>query len=215
MEARGEVLQVGPGSADIVEIPCCAKWGIKLIRELTHGEVLPPFNADLIGKMREDVQRVFGEVFKLIEEMDSEEPTPLEEAQHYGLTVKLAAVQRAVNCAHAYAAERRRAIENLRWERGVVLGDDTRANLDESEQEYFHEYCNLVAEYMAGEGLDITADLGQPPVCFRVAVRANTDIYAMTSNGAVNLKKGSVAYLLREDVEPYVRDGSVEIVHHL
>jgi len=44
MEARGEVLQVGPGSADIVEIPCCAKWGIKLIRELTHGEVLPPFN---------------------------------------------------------------------------------------------------------------------------------------------------------------------------
>jgi hypothetical protein len=113
------------------------------------------------------------------------------------------------------SAERRRAIENLRWERGVVLGDDTRANLDESEQEYFHEYCNLVAEYMAGEGLDITADLGQPPVCFRVAVRANTDIYAMTSNGAVNLKKGSVAYLLREDVEPYVRDGSVEIVHHL
>jgi hypothetical protein len=26
----------------------------------------------------------------------------------------------------------------------------------QSEQQYFHKYCNLVAEYMGGEGLDIT-----------------------------------------------------------
>lgn len=128
------------------------------------------------------------------------------------------------------SATRRRDIENLRWEKGAVLEENLRPNLDEvrawlpikylvtvlkvlthsiqpqSEQQYFHKYCNLVAEYMGGEGLDITGvrsgdvktcammirvsthpggptliqDLSQPPVHYRVDVRANEDIYIMT-----------------------------------
>ncbi|ELR25146.1 Psf1 family protein [Acanthamoeba castellanii str. Neff] len=165
--------------------------------------------------MREDVRKVFEEaVFPIVDNMDSEEPTPLEETQHFALTVHLAAVQRAINCAHVYGATRRRDIENLRWEKGAVLEENLRPNLDESEQQYFHKYCNLVAEYMGGEGLDITGDLSQPPVHYRVDVRANEDIYIMTSQGPVNLKKGSVAYLPREEIEPYVREGKMEIIRH-
>jgi hypothetical protein len=37
---------------------------------------------------------------------------------------------------------------------------------------------------------------------------------ALDSQGPVNLKKGSVAYLPREEIEPYVREGKMEIIRH-
>ena len=36
----------------------------------------------------------------------------------------------------------------------------------------------------------------------------------LNSQGPVNLKKGSVAYLPREEIEPYVREGKMEIIRH-
>jgi hypothetical protein len=39
-----ENLAVQVGEDEVVEVPRCAQWGVQLIRELTRGEVLPPFN---------------------------------------------------------------------------------------------------------------------------------------------------------------------------
>jgi hypothetical protein len=39
-----EAIALQVGEEEVVEVPRSAQWGVQLIRELTRGEVLPPFN---------------------------------------------------------------------------------------------------------------------------------------------------------------------------
>jgi hypothetical protein len=66
-----------------------------------HGRMGAKFGTIQSGRGTTMILNAFAPV-RHCSNMSSEEPMPLEETQHFALTVHLAAVQRAINCAHVY-----------------------------------------------------------------------------------------------------------------
>mmetsp|Transcript_44209 Transcript_44209/g.120446 ORF Transcript_44209/g.120446 Transcript_44209/m.120446 type:complete len:95 (-) Transcript_44209:89-373(-) len=85
-----------------------------------------------------------------------------------------------------------------------------RANMGRREAEFHTGYDNLLTDYMAQVGVDITSDLS-PPKELMVEVRVLEDVgEVMMESGSVNLAKGTQHSLKRADVEHLVRQGYLE-----
>jgi hypothetical protein len=66
----------------------------------------------------------------------------------------------ALSCDNSYLVNRLVKIRNLRWETGPVLPDSIRQDtLSTREKEYFMVYNDLLTEYNAMVGVDLTSDL--------------------------------------------------------
>jgi hypothetical protein len=126
----------------------------------------------------------------------------------------------ALSCDNSYLVNRLVKIRNLRWETGPVLPDSIRQDtLSTREKEYFMVYNDLLTEYNAMVGVDLTSDLEvclstswiqsatvvsvsllclQPPKDLMIEVRAVKDAgKIMTDSGPVSLDKGSIHFLKR------------------
>jgi hypothetical protein len=126
-----------------------------------------------------------------------------------------------LTCDNSYLVNRLVKIRNLRWETGPVLPDSIRQDtLSTREKEYFMVYNDLLTEYNAMLGVDLTSDLEvrlstswiqsttsvsvfhdrilQPPKDLMIEVRAVKDAgKIMTDSGPVSLDKGSIHFLKR------------------
>ena len=122
------------------------------------------------------------------------------------------AMQRNKRCGLAYLHERARRIEAARWEVGRVYPKGMQERMSASEIEYSSEYSNMLERYQRKIGLDLTTDM-TPPGDLMIEVRVLKSCGEIfTESGPVNLERNTMHYLLRRDIEPFIRKGLVEQV---
>ncbi|RMX68666.1 hypothetical protein KXD40_000892 [Peronospora effusa] len=101
-------------------------------------------------------------------------------------------------------------IKALRWETGTIIPDSLAQNLCQREVQLFHQYDQLLTNYMTDFELDLSADL-KPPKDLYVEVRVLRDCgEVMTESGVVNLTAHSQHFLRRVVVEQLIRQGLLE-----
>lgn len=177
-----------------------------LIRESlrTQGELLVPFNEDLVRRVLEEMKSLYAQNHAEIESKQSISPA---------IHLRHAALERNKRCLLAYIHNRSKKIGQMRWEFGPVLPADVKANLSEPETAYFQRYNKDLASYMRSVNVDLTSDM-LPPKSLFIQVRVKKDYGEMeTDDGEIILlKKNTQHFLPRAQCEQLIRQGILEHV---
>ncbi|CAH0485296.1 unnamed protein product [Peronospora farinosa] len=183
--------------------------GKELLRELQRSDWLPPFNEDLVRQVVEESRLLHKEIArKMTAFQDNLETQPA--SVHCGLVVNHQCLLRNKRCLIAYVYHRMEKIKALRWETGTIIPDSLAQNLCQREVQLFHQYDQLLTDYMTDFELDLSADL-KPPKDLYVEVRVLRDCgEVMTESGVVNLTAHSQHFLRRVVVEQLIRQGLLE-----
>lgn len=105
----------------------------------------------------------------------------------------------------------------MRWQFGSILPPEVKANLSQSEIQWFFNYSNCLMQYMRslGEdgGVNLAVDL-KPPKSLYIEVRCLVDYGQLELNdgSTLNLKRNSRHYLPRIECEELIRQGVLEHV---
>ena len=120
-------------------------------------------------------------------------------------------ILRRKRCALAYLQHRLERLTALRWEAGLVLPDEVRANMSRQEVAFYTEYDDLFADFSRGIRLDLAAGK-RPPKELLIEVRALADCGELLTehSGLVNLDKGTSHFLRATDVEHLINQGLLE-----
>ncbi|RQM10466.1 hypothetical protein DD237_003910 [Peronospora effusa] len=124
---------------------------------------------------------------------------------HCGLVVNHQCLLRNKRCLIAYVYHRMEKIKALRWETGTIIPDSLAQNLCQREVQLFHQYDQLLTDYMTDFELDLSADL-KPPKDLYVEVRVLRDCGERSSD----LTAHSQHFLRRVVVEQLIRQGLLE-----
>lgn len=125
-----------------------------------------------------------------------------------------ASIRRNKRCLLAYHAYRIDKLRTLRWETSGTLPPAMKSVLSEAEVDFLNEYDKLASRHaLSGPmaGLDWNADQNPPEENFiqvRV-VRSGLGKIETEMCGTVDLEVGSMHYLPRGDVEPFIRSGAL------
>nr|CAD7393398.1 unnamed protein product [Timema cristinae] len=132
-----------------------------------------------------------------------------------GVHLRHAALERNKRCLLAYLYNRLKKIRQMRWEFGIVLPPEIRANLCEPEVQWFVNYNKSLATYMKSiadsGGLNLTQFM-QPPKSLYVEVRCLEDYgkLQLEDGEIVLLKKNTQHLLPRSQCELLIRQGILE-----
>lgn len=134
------------------------------------------------------------------------------------LNYRHAALHRNKRCILVYLNERLIRIKALRWEFGPVLPNDIKNNLCDPEITFYKNYSKLMSNYMRAIGnrhsLDITTDF-RPPKSLYIEVRCLEDFgdFELDDNQVIHLKKHSLHYLPRSQVESLIKRGILQHIN--
>ncbi|CAI5700545.1 unnamed protein product [Peronospora effusa] len=183
--------------------------GKELLRELQRSDWLPPFNEDLVRQVVEESRLLHKEIARKMTAFQDNLETQ-SASVHCGLVVNHQCLLRNKRCLIAYVYHRMEKIKALRWETGTIIPDSLAQNLCQREVQLFHQYDQLLTDYMTDFELDLSADL-KPPKDLYVEVRVLRDCgEVMTESGVVNLTAHSQHFLRRVVVEQLIRQGLLE-----
>ncbi|CAI5724677.1 unnamed protein product [Peronospora effusa] len=183
--------------------------GKELLRELQRSDWLPPFNEDLVRQVVEESRLLHKEIARKMTAFQDNLETQ-SASVHCGLVVNHQCLLRNKRCLIAYVYHRMEKIKALRWETGTIIPDSLAQNLCQREVQLFHQYDQLLTNYMTDFELDLSADL-KPPKDLYVEVRVLRDCgEVMTESGVVNLTAHSQHFLRRVVVEQLIRQGLLE-----
>lgn len=104
----------------------------------------------------------------------------------------------------------------MRWQFGSILPPDVKANLSQSEIDWFSKYSSNLVHYMrtiGDEGINLAVDL-KPPKSLFIEVRCLTDYgqFELNDGSVLLLKKNGRHYLPRSECEELIRQGVLEHV---
>jgi GINS complex subunit 1 len=189
------------------------------VRDLGQSEkgTIPPFNDDIVRAVVDESNEHHRSILRLIHDIQ-EAGTSLDAAapeDAAAILVHHQAVLRNKRALLVYLNERADRVRALRWEVGTALPEDLGENLSHSERGYFQQYSALVNRYQGrrgGVGINITLD-PTPPREHKVQVRVLEERGELvTRDGTVDLAKNTVHLLWRDEAQPLITEGVVEMV---
>nr|CAD7454307.1 unnamed protein product [Timema tahoe] len=188
----------------------CEK-SLELIKELDRStDSLPAFKEVAVRQVLEEMKVLFEQNQKDVNMTVAGDASYLS-----GVHLRHAALERNKRCLLAYLYNRLKKIRQMRWEFGIVLPPEIRANLCEPEVQWFVNYNKSLATYMKSiadnGGLNLTQFM-QPPKSLYVEVRCLEDYGKLQLEGGeiVLLKKNTQHLLPRSQCELLIRQGILE-----
>ena len=140
-----------------------------------------------------------------------------EQPSKSAIVLRHAALERDKRCLLAYLYHRTEKIRDMRWEFGVILPQDIKANLSGPELAFFTKYNRDLATYMGsvggGAGVDLLTDQ-HPPKSLYIEVRCVQDYgeFEAEDGSVVMLSKNTQHFLPRAQCEQLIRQGILEHV---
>ncbi|KAK5675437.1 DNA replication protein psf1 [Elasticomyces elasticus] len=205
----------------------------KRIQKLRH---LPPYAATTVRAVTKEVRDLDREVSNLLapfqtgstqgsdgSQIKSSNFNPAEDpATACALLVNHLSMRRNKRCLLAYHRVRTDKLEELCWS-GVDVADlqtaggassnqsDTTSSLSAEEEQYMHQYSNLLAAYKGQwTDIDLTGSL-EPPKDIFIDVRVLKDAGEIqTEYGSITLTKNSQFYVRQADVERLIQQGYLQ-----
>jgi len=111
-----------------------------------------------------------------------------------------------------YLNERMNRVKDLRWKIGAGLPEDVSHNLSHSERHFFTKYSSVLNDYMREVDLNLTLDL-VPPQHYKIQVKCLEDYGELfTRDGTVDLRRNTVHLLWREEAQPLIQEGVLELL---
>ncbi|KAL7562366.1 hypothetical protein ACA910_016427 [Epithemia clementina (nom. ined.)] len=173
---------------------------------------LPAYNDRLVRNCLQDLQLHVQALQDQVEanaSLTEKPPT----AVRPSILLQKAAISRNKRCLLTYHQSRISTITRAYWESADDLLSSS--NLSPAEQEFATEYERLVQHYTMASGLsdDLRASRHPTQPVDKVLVRVlqGTEGPIVLESGAtVDFIEGAVHYLLFTDVEPFIRDGTLE-----
>ena len=135
-------------------------------------------------------------------------------------------MRRNKRCLLAYHRTRTDKLEEMIWNGQDVLaarpaaasstsgpGNDATSSLSAEEEQYVHQYSELLAQYKGQwTDIDLTGSL-EPPQDIFVDVRVLRDAGEIqTEYGSLNLTKNSQFFVRKGDVESLIQQGYVQVL---
>jgi len=141
------------------------------------------------------------------------------------LMVNHLSMRRNKRCLLAYHRTRTDKLEEMIWNGQDVLGarpasasttgpgNDATSSLSAEEEQYVHQYSELLAQYKGQwTDIDLTGSL-EPPQDIFVDVRVLRDAGEIqTEYGSLNLTKNSQFFVRKGDVESLIQQGYVQVL---
>jgi GINS complex subunit 1 len=141
------------------------------------------------------------------------------------LMVNHLSMRRNKRCLLAYHRTRTDKLEEMIWNGQDVLGarpasasttgpgNDSTSSLSAEEEQYVHQYSELLAQYKGQwTDIDLTGSL-EPPQDIFVDVRVLRDAGEIqTEYGSLNLTKNSQFFVRKGDVESLIQQGYVQVL---
>ena len=190
-----------------------------LVQDISQSEkgTIPPYNDELVRAVVDESNEHHRSILRLIGDIQ-EQGTSLDAAapeDAAAILVHHQAVLRNKRALLVYLNERADRVRALRWEVGTALPEDLGESLSHSERGYFQQYSALVNRYQGrrgGVGINITLD-PTPPKEHKVQVRVLQERGELvTRDGTVDLAKNTVHLLWRDEAQPLITEGVVEMV---
>lgn len=183
---------------------------------------IPPYNDLLVGNALQDLQLHCKALEDQVKASGS--------AEHGGrpsihvrpsLLLQNAAIQRNKRCLLTYHVVRLRRIQQeLYWKQQTNGSSTSTTNLCPAEQDFLDKYQTLLQGYTQAVCADTVTDLrahtSMPPQpSDRVIVRVLEELGPMVleSGASAVMSQGSTHCLLYADVEEYIRQGTVVVLH--
>ncbi|KAL4861829.1 hypothetical protein BDV12DRAFT_203632 [Aspergillus spectabilis] len=203
----------------------------KRTQSLAH---LPPYQTELVRTVAREVRDLDRDVLSLLAPFEGSFNPSQDPATACALLVDHLCIRRNKRCLLAYHRVRTEKLEELCWQGVDVLetqassgaGEEGRQNasgqgqgqgggnessLSPEEEEYFRQYCDMLATYKGQwTDIDLTGSL-EPPRDLFIDVRVLKDAGEIqTEYGVINLTKNSQLYVRHGDVERLIAQGFLE-----
>ncbi|KAJ1462495.1 hypothetical protein M885DRAFT_505393 [Pelagophyceae sp. CCMP2097] len=139
------------------------------------------------------------------------ELTELTDGVKAALVVHHQMILRHKRVALHYLQHRIETLSRLRWQAGLVLPEEIRANMSPHERTFYKEYDDLFTDFSRYIKLDLTAGT-RPPKDLFIEVRASVDCgqVATEHSGIITLDQGTSHFLRASDVEHLIHQGMLE-----
>ncbi|KAK4525768.1 hypothetical protein GAYE_SCF16G3677 [Galdieria yellowstonensis] len=172
-----------------------------LVHHLYKSSSLPPYKEDAVRQVVQEIDQLYAQLVQLLEKANND----LSDPRIGGTAIFFhRVILRNKRCVLAYLLHR---FYRLRDSRYLVMDDRIEENLSASEQELLTNYEQLVATYSDKVQIDISSSL-YPPRALYLEVKVLKDCGTiMTENGPVHLRKDTLHYLKRTDIELLIQQG--------
>uniref|UniRef100_A0A6B2LKC7 DNA replication complex GINS protein PSF1 n=1 Tax=Arcella intermedia TaxID=1963864 RepID=A0A6B2LKC7_9EUKA len=170
------------------------------------------FKEDKRKEIIEEVNTLYEKAREIASDLSSKED--VETSELYQLQILEKSIFMNKRCMLAYLNHRIGLLEKMRWEIGFVP-EGLANNLNQLEEQYFNEYSDLLGNYQAAVGIDLTENYTQPPQQPKIYVQVMTDYEGPSFiYGKIILKKGKRLYLNRTDAEHLIKHGVLQHIHN-
>eukprot|EP01100_Stratorugosa_tubuloviscum_P010735 TRINITY_DN463_c1_g1_i1.p1 TRINITY_DN463_c1_g1~~TRINITY_DN463_c1_g1_i1.p1 ORF type:complete len:195 (-),score=64.58 TRINITY_DN463_c1_g1_i1:21-605(-) len=187
---------------------CPCETAIALLKDIkrTPTSDLPQYDS-------EKIRLIFDEIIGLFDEVEQSKDERANPYKACGLLLNHQAILRNKRALLIYMNERINRLQRIRWEtRSGVIPEQIRSNVSLVEENFFKCYDQNLSEYMSRIGLDLTADLEQPPKNLFVEVRVIKEYgeFVTESGNVVLLRLNTRHFLPRVEVEPLIKQGYLQ-----
>lgn len=187
---------------------------------------LPVYQTELVRAVTREVRDLDRDVSRLLEPFQGSFNPSADQETACTLLVNHLSMRRNKRCLLAYHRTRTNKLEELVWRgadiveisdntAGGVIGankdDGSTGSLSPQEEEYTHQYSDLLAAYKGQwTDIDLTGSL-EPPKDLFIDVRVLKDAGEIqTEYGAITLTKNSQFYVRQGDVERLIAQGYLQ-----
>lgn len=126
-----------------------------LLRELKDSSFVPPYNSDLIKKLKEDFQRIHNQIDNLKKVFAAEDGSDTKYRYSFMLTL-VGVLKRILRCVLAYINHRIKRIKSTFWDyAGAIPESKIKEGLSEEEKNFYNEYKNNVISYQSNLPLQL------------------------------------------------------------
>jgi len=184
-----------------------------LLLELKRASWLPPFSATGVREIVEMMGAMYGDSKELQELARSEGLDMRDPECSAAPMVRMLTMIRNRDMLMGYLRHRMERIEEARWDVAGNLPSEALELLSPNEREYDREYAGLLAEFQAEyDDFDLTLNATPPTDLYiKVLVKHEVgEIIGPESGATIDLRAGETIFLRRRDVEPLIRQGSLE-----
>eukprot|EP00871_Galdieria_phlegrea_P004884 jgi/Galph1/5397/GphlegSOOS_G4022.1 len=192
----------------------------ELVRQLYKSNTLPPFNESAISRVTNEIVEIYQKLVQMLESEsnDLSDPSKGGTALFYHriilrnkrcILAYLLCFLKVYVSNIRYRLHRLYALCDSRWDQldQQNTSEDIESHMSSSEKEFLMEYDNILSKYSEACSMDLTSLLNPPRSLF-IEVRVVKDCGTiMTENGTVHLKKDTLHYLKRSDVELLIQQG--------
>ncbi|GJQ12514.1 hypothetical protein GpartN1_g4305.t1 [Galdieria partita] len=172
-----------------------------LVHHLYKSSTLPPYNEDLVRQVVQEINELYIRLVQLLESVNND----LADPKIGGTAIFFhRVILRNKRCVLAYLLER---FYRLRDSGNLSSVDQLDEHTSASEKQLLADYEQLVATYSDNVQIDVSSSLYPPQALFLQVKVAKDCGTIMTENGPVHLRKDTLHYMKRTDIELLIQQG--------